>query len=409
MEDNVCSIFELDNNAAYQYFRFEATAHKRYDYDEGDVYDFQLAELNFFTESHINTDIVNPVFEGVTIKSNTRKSDAFLLEGSYSSLASTDGQLLDAHNTGGNAFHSALNISALNAASYDLNFYSDAGLTTPVTSVIPFDASTGNVTLYSKWALTMNNDDSQAAEEEKNATIISDAAEYPIPCDVTLADRTLWKDGDWNTLCLPFDLGNPEAEEGHYFDGTLLEGATVKTLASTEFADGVLTMNFVDVHEIIAGAPYIVKWEGDGSNNLVNPVFRDVTISDATANVETDYVDFVSTYSSVVIYEDGNEKHNLYLGSGNTLYYPTREGYTVNACRAYFQLTNGLTAGDPNDPYSVKAFNLNLGEGVATEIRPTPAPSLNGGEWYDLSGRKLAGKPTKSGVYMNNGRKVAIK
>ena len=151
-----------------------------------------------------------------------------------------------------------------------------------------------------------------------------------------------------------------------------------------------------------------MKWEGNGSSNLVNPVFENVTIgTTTTANVSTDYVDFVGTYSSVVIYEDGNEKHNLYLGSGNTLYYPTREGYTVNACRAYFQLTKGLTAGDPNDPYSVKAFNLNLGE--ETGIRPTPDPSLNGGEWYDLSGRKLAGKPTKSGVYMNNGRKVAIK
>ena len=262
-----------------------------------------------------------------------------------------------------------------------------------------------SVTLYAQWSASLLTLANNADNSEAIGLASGDGMYY----DVTLAGRTLYKDGDWNTLCLPFDLGNPEAEEGHYFDGTLLEGATVKTLASTEFADGTLTMNFVDVHEIIAGAPYIVKWEGDGSNNLVNPVFRDVTISDATANVETDYVDFVSTYSSVVIYEDGNEKHNLYLGSGNKLYYPTREGYTVNACRAYFQLTNGLTAGDPNDPYSVKAFNLNLGEGVATEIRPTPAPSLNGGEWYDLSGRKLAGKPTKSGVYMNNGRKVAIK
>ena len=45
--------------------------------------------------------------------------------------------------------------------------------------------------------------------------------------------------------------------------------------------------------------------------------------------------------------------------------------------------------------------------GIKTE-RPTPDPSLNGGEWYDLSGRKLDTKPTK-GLYINGGRKVVVK
>ena len=31
------------------------------------------------------------------------------------------------------------------------------------------------------------------------------------------------------------------------------------------------------------------------------------------------------------------------------------------------------------------------------------------GDWYDLNGRKLEGRPTKKGVYINNGRKVVIK
>jgi hypothetical protein len=34
-------------------------------------------------------------------------------------------------------------------------------------------------------------------------------------------------------------------------------------------------------------------------------------------------------------------------------------------------------------------------------------PSLQ--EWYTLDGRKLQGKPTKNGIYVNNGRKVVIK
>lgn len=29
--------------------------------------------------------------------------------------------------------------------------------------------------------------------------------------------------------------------------------------------------------------------------------------------------------------------------------------------------------------------------------------------WYDMSGHKLSGKPTKKGIYINNGKKVVIK
>jgi hypothetical protein len=29
--------------------------------------------------------------------------------------------------------------------------------------------------------------------------------------------------------------------------------------------------------------------------------------------------------------------------------------------------------------------------------------------WYDLNGRKLQGKPTRKGVYIQNGQKVVVK
>ena len=33
----------------------------------------------------------------------------------------------------------------------------------------------------------------------------------------------------------------------------------------------------------------------------------------------------------------------------------------------------------------------------------------NEGSWYDLGGRKLQGKPSKGGIYIRNGKKVATK
>ena len=398
--NNTCTLFELNNSTAYKYFSFVPQGSGL----------FQMAELQFFT-GHPNIDIVNPEFGGVTIKSQTAASHNIFFEGSYSTLDSTDDQMLDAHNDGGKAFHAALDISVLNIGSYDVNCYSDAGHTTPAAGTIPFNASDGSVTLYPKWTLTLNNDDAQA--EDKNTDIISSAAETSIPCDVTIDGRTLYKDGDWNTLCLPFDLGNPEAEEGHCFDGTLLEGATVKTLESTSFEDGTLTMNFVDVPVIDASVPYIVKWAAQTPDYVENSVFEGVSIRNGAYYIKTDYVDFVGTHSSTVLYEEGTAKHNLYLGSGNNIYYPTREGYTVKACRAYFRL-NGLTAGEPTSPSAnVRAFVLDFGDGEKTGIRsltPDASPKGEGRSgWYTINGVKLQGKPTMRGIYINNGRKVVIK
>ena len=223
---------------------------------------------------------------------------------------------------------------------------------------------------------------------------------------VTLADRTLFKDGSWNTLCLPFSVDN--------FTGTPLQGATVKALASTSFEGGTLTMIFTDdVSAIEAGKPYIVKWAN--GTNIVNPVFTGVTISNTAANVETNYADFVGTYSPVGIYTD--DKTNLYLGAGNTLYYPTDENFTVNAFRGYFQLKQGLTAGEPNSNQAgVRAFKLNFGDddnatGIVSAEANSSLFTLHSSlsEWYSLDGRKLSGKPTQRGIYINNGKKTIIK
>jgi hypothetical protein len=244
------------------------------------------------------------------------------------------------------------------------------------------------------------------ADDDDNSTKISNADGYV--ADVTLQGRTLYKDGAWNTICLPFNVDN--------FTGTPLQGATVKTLASTGFSGGTLTMNFTDdVASIEAGTPYIVKWakpDGytvDGGYDISEPMFNGVIISDVTANAETDYVDFIGTYSPVGIYTAG--KTNLYLGAGNTLYYPTASDFKVNACRGYFQLKQGLTVGEAAN--GVRAFVLNFGDDETTGII-----SIDNGQliidnsmdaWYSLDGRRLNGKPTQKGIYINHGNKVVIK
>ena len=120
-----------------------------------------------------------------------------------------------------------------------------------------------------------------------------------VTADVTLQGRTLWKDGSWNTLCLPFDVLD--------FAGTPLEGATVKTLESSAFARGTLTLNFTpdadNLTQIEAGVPYIVKWTS--GEPVTNPTFEDVTISNTLSPVTTDEVSFSGLYSPLTV---GQEK-----------------------------------------------------------------------------------------------------
>ena len=237
--------------------------------------------------------------------------------------------------------------------------------------------------------------------------------------NVTLSGRTLYKDGSWNTLCLPFDV----TLSGSVLDG---DNVDVRTLSSTEYTNGTLTLNFTAkgaVSELQAGTPYIIKWgntEGTELNNLNNPTFEKVTIKNVCEAVTDDHVSFTGFFSPVGL--AANDNTVLFLGAGNTLYYPS-DDMTIGACRAIFVL-NGLTASASPNPSQgetgVRAFVLNFGgDGSADGSSASgitvvsPATDADGDVrapgWYAVDGMRLDGKPTARGIYIHNGRKVVIK
>ena len=243
------------------------------------------------------------------------------------------------------------------------------------------------------------------ADNEDNTSLLTTRNRYY--GDVTIEGRSLARNNTWNTLCLPFNVYDGDEGDNKSFTGTPLEGATVKTLSSTSYygKTGTLTLDFEKVTSIEAGKPYIVKWE-NGGDNITNPVFKGVTISNQINNVETNAVTFCGVFNPFIL--KANDKTKLYLGSSNTLYYPSKER-TVNSFRAYFQLADGITAGNPtNGTQGVKAFVLNLDD-EETGLSPIPSPKGEGGAYYSLDGRRLSGKPVQKGVYIINGKKVVIK
>ena len=261
------------------------------------------------------------------------------------------------------------------------------------------------------------------ADAESNTAAI--AAQSGKAIAVALQGRTLYKDGSWNTLCLPFDV----TLSGSVLDGNNVQAMTLNT-STSGISGSTLTLNFTQVSPsgeqgglIPAGTPFIIKWDGDGSTNITSPVFAGVTIDDTPRDATVEgVVTFTGTYTPFSI-GDGGDNTVLYLGAANTLYYPTN-AMTIGSQRAYFQLLGGLTAGEPTSPQqnAVSAVALNFFDEEASGIVEVKADadlksaSRESGisnplqrEWYTLDGRRLSGKPAQGGVYVVGGRKVVVK
>ena len=242
------------------------------------------------------------------------------------------------------------------------------------------------------------------ADNSDNSTTISNADGYL--ADVTLSGRTLYKDGAWNTICLPFDVT---------LAGSALNGATARPLTAASISGTTLNLTFGDaVTTLEAGTPYIIKWDGDGTSNIENPVFEGVTIEatkhDYDTNIESvttdERVRFVGTYKSTAF--DTEDQSILFMGGENTLYYPIT-GASIGAQRAYFKIgEDGAMLAK-----RLTAFNINFGDDETTGIISIENGKLkienDADAWYTIDGRKLSGKPTQRGIYINNGKKTIIK
>lgn len=219
-------------------------------------------------------------------------------------------------------------------------------------------------------------------------------------CDVVLSGRTLTKNGEWNTLCLPFNVDDISTSP--------LASATIMELNTTDTNlddAGKLTLRFNSAPSIVAGKPYLIKWES--GENLDNPVFTGVTINyDAPMRVtSTDgKVTFVGHYSPFSI-DEGNRSEIIMMSTGNRLGY-SQNARSLKCFRCHFEVPS------ENGESTARTIVLLAGdeeEGV-TEIRGIKeAREDKGDAWWTLSGTRLNGKPTVSGTYIHNGKKKVIR
>ena len=226
---------------------------------------------------------------------------------------------------------------------------------------------------------------------------------------VNLKNRTLYKDGYWNTLTLPFSLGATKLAF------TCLAGADIRQFESASW-DGVnqkLTIKFSESDEIVAGVPYIIRWgtpETATGETIVNPSFTNVEvesisqedIDDEDYGTETTFngLRFEAQLAPV---ELTSSSKALVFGSENKLYKPNKNVW-VYPTRAYFSHTFDIA--------SAREFVLDFGDGdqQTTYIDGITVDGNRGSGVegiFNLSGQRLSA-PQK-GINIVNGKKVVIK
>ena len=117
---------------------------------------------------------------------------------------------------------------------------------------------------------------------------------------------------------------------------------------------------------------------------------------DAADNVQAATA-FKGTLTETTIPASTSTKSNYALNGKQFVW--VKEALPVAANKCWLEILNSANA--------APAMTIVFGE--ATGIGVIDNGQRTSGDWYDLNGRKLEGRPTKKGVYINNGRKVVIK
>ena len=152
--------------------------------------------------------------------------------------------------------------------------------------------------------------------------------------------RPLLRNGDYCTLCLPFDLSASEIADPE----CPLHGYIIKEFEMSKEASGAVNIYLNQVTSIEAGKPYFVRYAGEPSDELLTPMTFsgvEIQLSSPVDEESDDACTPHGVFNPYPLVKD--DVSTLFLSSNNTLYYPSANG-TMNGFRAYIKVGGALSA-----------------------------------------------------------------
>lgn len=208
--------------------------------------------------------------------------------------------------------------------------------------------------------------------------------------NVTLK-RTFYKDGEWNTLCLPFAVVDAK---------TAFDGAELREVDTQNSHDN--TIVFKEATAIEAGKPYLIKWANSSSAAVnVEKKFEGVTLVAAATPVvvKEGGISFNGFYKMTAASELGGASVAA-IGAGNKLF-KVNEG-KMKGFRAAFVFSSGVQQA---------AINVVI-DGTATGIEDLVIDGVKAnGRVYNLNGQFVGNSLNglQPGLYIQNGKKIVVK
>ena len=226
-------------------------------------------------------------------------------------------------------------------------------------------------------------------------------------------------EGKASTVCLPYAVAKPDATTvGKFYTfGGVTENGGVYTVTMHEMADATTT----------AGTPYLFKPAGGSAV----PFNGEIPIAASYATgvpPSTNGWEFRGTFKKLT-WASGQtrlygfaaadfESNGSQIGANEVGTFRRYDWGYCDAFRCYLWApapssgSRGATRSGNALPESMRVI-LVAADGTTTDIgtmdTKTGDVTFDGEAWYSLDGRRLNGKPTKSGLYINNGKTIVIK
>ena len=246
--------------------------------------------------------------------------------------------------------------------------------------------------------------------DETDLTALS--AYAGMTCKVTYSRS--FTNGKTSTVCLPFAY-TKKAGDGSFYEFTDIEkkdGEYVATM--TESGESTLTAN----------TPYLYKPNADGSVDFSGTYeIPDELVAGSTTSGDWTYL---GTYETISWPEAPTGIYGFSAQAVGDIqqgeFVKVGAYVRIKPMRCYLKYKNGSAnyagargmtrAAGEELPETIKVRLIGA-DGEVTAIgtlqTTTGEVTFDKDAWYSLDGRRIEGKPSKSGLYINNGHKVIIK